>query len=105
MARWRRGLEALALQPNVHIKLSEFGLKDSPWRYEDNRIVVLTALEIFGAERCMFASNFPVAGLRASYDTLADGVAAMLAPMGREVQEAVFAGNAQRFYRLETRHE
>ncbi|WP_201190439.1 amidohydrolase family protein [Pseudomonas fluorescens] len=105
MARWRKGLEALALQPNVHIKLSEFGLKDSPWHYEDNRLVVLTALEIFGARRCMFASNFPVAGLRASYDTIADGVARMLAPMGRAVQEAVFAGNARRFYRLEPDHE
>jgi predicted TIM-barrel fold metal-dependent hydrolase len=104
MTRWRKGLEALALQPNVHIKLSEFGLKDSPWNYDDNRIVVLTALEIFGPERCMFASNFPVAGLRASYDTIAHGVAAMLAPLGRAVQEAVFAGNAQRFYRLEEQH-
>ena len=104
MARWRKGLEALALQPNVHIKLSEFGLKDSPWNYADNRVVVLTALEIFGPERCMFASNFPVAGLRASYDTIANGVADMLAPLGRAVQEAVFAGNAQRFYRLEQLH-
>jgi predicted TIM-barrel fold metal-dependent hydrolase len=100
MRRWREGLEALASQPNVHIKLSEFGLKDSPWRYEDNRVVVLTALEIFGPQRCMFASNFPVASLRASYDTLADGMAQMLAPMGRAVQEAVFADNAKRFYRL-----
>jgi predicted TIM-barrel fold metal-dependent hydrolase len=100
MRRWREGLEALASQPNVHIKLSEFGLKDSPWRYEDNRVVVLTAMEIFGPQRCMFASNFPVASLRASYDTLADGMAQMLAPMGRAVQEAVFAGNAQCFYRL-----
>ncbi|MNI94481.1 hypothetical protein D3C73_1525910 [compost metagenome] len=53
----------------------------------------------------MFASNFPVAGLRASYDTLADGMATMLAPMGRSVQQAVLAGNAQRFYRLENAHE
>ncbi|MFJ3487792.1 amidohydrolase family protein [Pseudomonas sp. NPDC090202] len=101
MRRWREGLEALAAQPNVHIKLSEFGLKDQPWRYEDNRVVVATAVEIFGVERCMFASNFPVAGLRASYDTVADGVAKMLEPLGRAAQEAVFAGNARRFYRLD----
>ena len=105
MARWRKGLEALALQPNVQIKLSEFGLKDLPWNYDDNRVVVLMALEIFGPSRCMFASNFPVAGLRASYDTIADGMAAMLAPLGRGVQEAVFAGNARRFYRMEQPHE
>lgn len=105
MSRWRHGLEALAAQPNVHIKLSEFGLKDSPWRYEENRLVVLAALEIFGAGRCMFASNFPVASLRASYDTLTNGVAKMLAPLDRSVQEAIFAGNATRFYRLDTQHE
>lgn len=101
MHRWRKGLEALARQPNVHIKLSEFGLKDSTWNYADNCVVVRTAVEIFGHERCMFASNFPVAGLRASYDTIADGVAAMLEPWGRAAQEAVFAGNARRFYRLD----
>lgn len=101
MRRWRMGLEALAAQPNVHIKLSEFGLRESSWNYEENSIVVRAAVEIFGYERCMFASNFPVAGLRASYDTIADGVAAMLAPLGRAAQESVFAGNARRFYRLE----
>lgn len=101
MHRWRKGLEALARQPNVHIKLSEFGLKDASWNYADNCVVVRTAVEIFGHERCMFASNFPVAGLRASYDTIADGVAAMLEPWGRAAQEAVFAGNARRFYRLD----
>jgi len=101
MARWRQGLEALAQQPNVHIKLSEFGLKDSPWNYADNRVVVLTALDIFGTDRCMFASNFPVASLRIDYDSLANGMIEMLAPRGRAVQEAVFAGNARRFYRLE----
>ncbi|WP_397453740.1 amidohydrolase family protein [Pseudomonas sp. NA-150] len=105
MHRWRKGLEALARQPNVHIKLSEFGLRDSPWSLEQNSIVVRTAVDIFGFERCMFASNFPVAGLRASYDTIANGVAAMLEPWGRAAQEAVFAGNAQRFYRLEQNHD
>ena len=34
LAAWRRGMEAVARQPNVHVKVSEFGLKDSAWDYE-----------------------------------------------------------------------
>ena len=34
LAAWRRGMEAVAREPNVHVKVSEFGLKDSAWDYE-----------------------------------------------------------------------
>lgn len=101
LRQWRRWMESVAAQPNVHVKLSEFGLKNQPWDYESNRVVVSETLAMFGPQRCMFASNFPVAGLRADYSTIADGVARMLAPFGREVQEAVLCHNALRFYRIE----
>ncbi|WP_256983301.1 hypothetical protein [Caballeronia sordidicola] len=41
-----------------------------------------------------------MASLRPSYDTIADGLARMLEPLGREPQERVFYKNAQRFYRI-----
>ncbi|TCK36581.1 putative TIM-barrel fold metal-dependent hydrolase [Paraburkholderia sp. BL8N3] len=100
LRRWRGWMEKLAAQPNVHVKLSEFGLKDEPWRYESNRVIVEDVVAMFGVGRCMFASNYPVASLRASYDTLADGLARMLAPLGREAQERVFYRNALDFYRI-----
>jgi len=100
MTRWRKGLEALALQPNVHIKLSEFGLKDSLWNYDDNRIVVLTALEIFGPERCMFASNFPVDGMCASFETIFKGFAEIVRDFTPLEQQALFHDNAKRIYRI-----
>src|SRR6185369_10590499 len=78
LAAWRHGMEAVARQPNVHVKVSEFGLKDSAWEYESNRRVVMEAIAIFGIERCMFASNFPVAGLRIDYDTLVRSLDKML---------------------------
>jgi predicted TIM-barrel fold metal-dependent hydrolase len=101
MRAWRRSMERLAKAPNVYVKLSEFGLKDQPWNELSNRSVVRDALAIFGTERCMFASNFPVASLNADYDTITACVAAALAPAGREVQEAVFCHNALRFYRID----
>ncbi len=39
LAAWRRGMEILAGEPNVWVKISEFGLKDRAWDYEENRRV------------------------------------------------------------------
>jgi predicted TIM-barrel fold metal-dependent hydrolase len=101
LAAWQRGMEAIARQPNVHLKVSEFGLKDQPWNYESNRAVVLRAIGIFGIGRCMFASNFPVAGLRIDYDTLVRSVSRMLDGFSDAERHAFFVGNAAAFYRLQ----
>lgn len=101
LARWRDWMEQLAKQPNVYVKLSEFGLKGKAWNYDENRRIVLDAVSIFGVDRCMFASNFPVAGLRVSYDVLVDSMRVMLAPLGREAQKNIFFRNALRFYRMD----
>ena len=50
LAAWRRGMAALAREPNVWVKVSEFGMKDRVWNYEENRRVVLDAISIFGIE-------------------------------------------------------
>ena len=101
LAAWQRAMETLARQPNVHLKVSEFGLKDQPWDYESNRSVVLRAIAIFGIERCMFASNFPVSGLRVGYDTLVRSVSRMLDGFSAAQRRRFFVGNAAAFYRLQ----
>ena len=100
LAAWRRGMEAVAREPNVHVKVSEFGLKDSAWNYEANRRVVLEAIAIFGIERCIFASNFPVAGLRIDYDTLVSSLNRMLVGHSQADRDRFFWKNAASFYRL-----
>jgi predicted TIM-barrel fold metal-dependent hydrolase len=101
LAAWRRAMEVIARQPHVWLKVSEFGLKDQPWDYASNRRIVLDAIAIFGIERCMFASNFPVAGLRVDYDTLVRSVARMVAGFSAQERHAFFVGNAASFYRLD----
>ncbi|MFL9888611.1 amidohydrolase family protein [Paraburkholderia agricolaris] len=100
LRQWRGWMETLAAQPNVHVKLSEFGLKGEPWDYESNRTVVRDVVSIFGDDRCMFASNYPVAGLRIGYDALVESIARMLEPLGHESQERIFFRNAADFYRI-----
>ncbi|GJD52967.1 hypothetical protein OPKNFCMD_5735 [Methylobacterium crusticola] len=100
LAGWRRAMETIAREPNVHLKVSEFGLRDGLWDEESNRRIVLDAVAIFGIARCMFATNFPVAGLRVEYGALVRAVKRMLTPYSAAEQDRFFFGNAVDFYRL-----
>lgn len=101
LALWREGMAALAAQPNVHVKLSEFGLRDQPWDEVANGQIVRETVALFGPERCMFASNFPVAGLRIGYSDLVAAMWRLLAWLPDHQQQAVMATNALRFYRID----
>jgi predicted TIM-barrel fold metal-dependent hydrolase len=61
---------------------------------------VLEALEIFGVERAMVGSNFPVDGLYSDYDRLLNAYRTIAAGLTPEEQRALFHDNAARFYRL-----
>jgi len=100
LAVWREGLCALASLPNVHVKLSELGLKQHPWDRAENARIVSDALAIFGWQRCLFASNFPVAGLNACYTELISMTcqAMALAKLDAAQQRAVWHDNARAFY-------
>jgi len=100
LAAWRKAMETIAKCQNVWLKVSEFGLKDKPWIYEDNKAIVLEALSIFGIDRCMFASNFPVARLRIDYNTLVTSMAHMISGFTPKEQNDFFVNNAAKFYRL-----
>jgi predicted TIM-barrel fold metal-dependent hydrolase len=62
--------------------------------------VVLRTIELFGVGRAMFASNFPVDGLVASFDTIYEGFKAIVRDFPLADQRRLFHDNAVRFYRL-----
>ncbi len=101
LKRWRGWMETLARQPNVHVKLSEFGLRGQAWNPEETARIVRDTLAIFGWQRCMFASNFPVAGLRIGFQPLVNAFWRMLDGLTPDQQQAVMSGNALRFYRID----
>jgi predicted TIM-barrel fold metal-dependent hydrolase len=100
LAAWRRGMDVLAREPNVWVKVSEFGMKDRAWDYEENRRIVRDAIAIFGIERSVFATNFPVASLRIGYGALVKAMRRMLADLAPEERDRFFWKNAASFYRL-----
>lgn len=101
LARWRRGMRALAESPNVTVKLSEFGLRDAAWNDTENARIIRDAIAIFGWERCLFASNFPVAGLRVTYPVLLRTFADAMADLGERARRAIWHDNALRVYRID----
>ncbi len=56
-------------------------------------------LEIFGPNRCMFASNFPVDGMHGTFDDLYGTYAELTAALDADDREQLFAATAERVYR------
>ncbi|AKM02645.1 amidohydrolase family protein [Burkholderia pyrrocinia] len=100
LARWRRGMEALAASPRVVVKISELGLRDAAWNDADNARIIRDTIAIFGWERCLFASNFPVAGLRVSYPGLLRTFARAMTNLDDAARRAIWHDNAVRVYRI-----
>lgn len=100
LSMWRRGMRALADCEQVCCKLSCLCLPESDWNSEDNRRIVLEAIDMFGIDRCMFASNFPVDGLRVSFDRMFSDFKQITAELSASERLKLFHDNAVRFYRL-----
>lgn len=98
---WRHAMSAVAQQPNVAVKISGIGVPGSPWTVELNRRVVLETIDCFGVERCMFASNFPVDSLVASFATLFDGFMTITESFSEAERLKLFHDNARHFYRID----
>ena len=98
-AAWREGMRRLADCPNVVCKLS--GLGTFIHRNDSAHVadVVAETVAIFGAERCLFGSNFPIEKLWTGYRELIDAFAAA-APLGAEQRDAILRTTATRVYRL-----
>ena len=100
MAAWRNGLKLLAAQPNVAIKISDLVAYDHAWTLESLRAVTLACIDAFGPARCLFASDFPVAGLHATYDQCFDSFKAIVADFTPAEQRAMFCDNTAGYYRI-----
>jgi predicted TIM-barrel fold metal-dependent hydrolase len=98
--RWRHGMRLLAEQPNVTTKISGFAMFDPHWSTESIRPLVLETIDIFGTDRCMFASNFPVDKRSTTYDALFQAFHHLTAAFSLTERQNLFYANAARIYRL-----
>ncbi len=99
-AAWRKGMQALAACPNVVVKLSGLGTFEHQCSVELWRPVVRETVEMFGAERCVYGSNYPIEKLWTSYENIVAVMKECVSDLPHAAQRAIFFGNAQRVYRL-----
>lgn len=97
---WQDGMRRLADQPNIVCKLS--GLGTFIHRNDATHIkqIVAQAVALFGAERCLFGSNFPIEKLWTGYGELIEAYRRALDPYDEAARHAIFRDTASRVYRL-----
>lgn len=100
---WRSHMSEIARQLKIYCKISGMVTEAgrNHWNKEDFTAYVHETLDLFGPERVMFGSDWPVCLLAATYDEVVDlfryTVQDRLSP---EETEMVFGGNAAKFYKL-----
>jgi predicted TIM-barrel fold metal-dependent hydrolase len=110
---WKKAMEVLASYDNVYVKLGGLGMDITGlgWnkRTQPPSSVELAerltpyffwCIEQFGANRCMFESNFPVDKRAYSYTVLWNAFKRITAQFSEHEKQALFYGTAARFYRL-----
>jgi len=103
----------LARCPNVVVKLGGLGMDIGVFDHMRRPVPptsrqiadawkpwIETCIEAFGAERCMFESNFPVDKLSTGYAVLWNAFKLMAAGASAAEKTALFSDTARRVYRL-----
>ena len=99
---WLPSFRAAAAFPNVYCKLSGM-VTEADWRHwrpADLRPYVQHALDLFGPDRCMFGSDWPVCELAGGYPRVHAALSEALGPLSAADREKVFGGTATNFYTL-----
>jgi L-fuconolactonase len=99
---WARSMTSLAERPNLTAKVSGLGTEAdwTTWTTNDLRPYVDHALGVFGAQRLMFGSDWPVSLLAGSYRRTVETIDELTAAISDDERHAVRAGTAQSVYRL-----
>jgi len=108
---WKAGMAALAAHPNVTVKLGALPIRlpgvstasrETPPSSREVadawRPWLETCIELFGADRCMFESNFPVQKRWCSYQVVWNAFKRLAAGASARDKAALFAGTAARVY-------
>ena len=111
---WRRSMTELATYPNVVVKLGGFGMPRCGFGWHEQTKPPTSAelgetmapyfrfcIEIFGAERCMFESDFPVDKVSYSYTVLWNAFKRICEDSSPKERAALFHDTAVKVYRLE----
>lgn len=112
--QWRRSLAKISELPNVYMKLGGLGMKVAGYRFHEAELPptsevlakawrepILTAIENFRPDRCMFESNFPVDKGMCSYNVLWNAFKTITMSYSADEISMLFHGTAEAAYRIQ----
>lgn len=97
---WRQAITPLATLPNVDCKISGLGMALHTTDPDKLRPWVETCIELFGVDRCLFGSNFPVDSIAGTYTDLLGAYRDITSHLSPQDRHKLFAANTRRRYRL-----
>jgi predicted TIM-barrel fold metal-dependent hydrolase len=100
--RWRRGLRRFAQEvPHAMLKISALRFASPTWALDEVGPLVREAIELFGPQRCLLGSNFPVDRPAIGYGDLWSAYDRFTQDLAAHERSAVFRDNAARVYRID----
>lgn len=113
--QWKRDIAQVAQQPNVYAKLGGLWMEHAGFHWQTHKTppssdalveagkdYFLQTIDLFGPQRCMFESNFPVDKISCSYRTVWNAHKKMIAQFSPAERHAMLYGNAKTIYRIDT---
>jgi L-fuconolactonase len=98
--RWRATLAQVAAHPNTVAKVSGLQVPDRAFTPEQARPAWDVALELFGPERLMWGSDWPITVLVGGYGHAWEVMSSLVAELSPDEQERILSGTARSVYRL-----
>jgi L-fuconolactonase len=99
---WARDMETVSKIPGMHCKISGMITEadHTGWRTDDLRFYVQHVLKLFGPDRLMFGSDWPVCLLAGSWKRVLAAFTQACGPVPQPEREKILGGTAMRFYKL-----
>jgi predicted TIM-barrel fold metal-dependent hydrolase len=98
--KWRDGMSALAACRNVNVKLSGLGTFEHAYRYETIAPIIRETVGMFGSDRCLFGSNFPIEKLWTDYASLYRTFRMAIDELPEAQQHDLLYNTAARLYKI-----
>jgi len=97
---WKAGMEKLSNSDNIFCKISGLGMGDNNWTTESIRPYVETCIELFGTNRSLFATNWPIDSLWSEYGDVVKAYREITSSYSESEIGRLFSKNAEEIYQL-----
>jgi len=98
--KWRKNMSLIANEQNIICKISGLGMGDHNWNTKSIRPYVETCIELFGFQRVLFGTNWPIDSLWSNYSKVINAYRVITNSYTKTEQNNFFKKNAERLYQI-----